>query len=92
MTPSNPIPAERTARLARSWRLYTRLMLAALVALPLMLLFLKRSGVAIPAQTVIAAMAGFGFAALLGTGLIALTYYTRRPGRGGAQGAQNHGR
>ena len=92
MTPSNPIPAGRTVRLARSWRLYTRLMLAALVALPLMLLVLKRSGVAIPAQTVIAATAGFGFVALDGTGLIALAYFGRRPARDTAQGGPSDGR
>ncbi|MEA1014607.1 hypothetical protein [Sphingosinicella sp. LY1275] len=82
MTPSEPIPApaERTIRLARAWRRYRRTMLAAAVAAPLALLTLKGSGVELPVPLLIATVAGFGFAALVGTGLIGLVYLS---GRGG---------
>ena len=83
MTPSEPIPAPavRTIRLARAWRRFRRMMLAAAVAAPLLLLTLKGSGVAVPLPMLIATLAGFGFAALAGTGLISLVYFSGRGGR-----------
>ncbi|WP_324749208.1 hypothetical protein SH591_11330 [Sphingomonas sp. LY54] len=95
MTPSEPIlaPAQRTIRLARAWRRYRRVMLAAAVAAPLVLLTLKGSGVAIPLPLLIATVAGFGFAALAGTGLIGLVYFSGRGGHAdGAQRSETGGR
>ena len=95
MTPSEPIPAaaERTIRLARAWRRYKRMMLAAAVAAPLILLTLKGSGVAIPLPMLIATVAGFGFAALVGTGLVGLVYFSGRGGHGDvAQRGETDGR
>jgi xanthine/uracil permease len=95
MTPSEPIPApaERTIRLARAWRRYRRVMLAAAVAAPLLLLTLKGSGVAIPLPLLIATLAGFAFAALVGTGLIGLVYMSGCGGRADvAQRSKTRGR
>jgi hypothetical protein len=95
MTPSEPIPApaERTIRLARAWRRYRRVMLAAAIAVPFILLTLKGSGFAVPLPLLIATLAGFGFAALAGTGLIGLVYFSGRGGRANiAQRSETGGR
>ena len=71
-------------RTAEAWARYKKLMswmvVAAIVAVLLALIYLKSSGQPLPIHMVIATIAGVGFSVLLGTGLIGLVYFSNHSG------------
>ncbi len=75
-------------RTARAWARYKRLMtwvvLAALLAAALSLLYLDASGAPLPIHMMVAALAGLGFSVLLGTALMGLVYFSNIHGDDGA--------
>lgn len=76
-----PPPAERTAI---AWARYKKLMswmvVAAVVAVLLALIYLKSSGGPVPIHMMIATIAGVGFSVLLGTALMGLVYFSNNSG------------
>jgi hypothetical protein len=83
MAETDPIPPH-LERAALAWARYKRMMkwmaLAAAVAVVLALLYLKSSGEPMPAQMVIATIAGVGLSVLLGTGLMGLVFLSSAGG------------
>ena len=71
-------------RTAEAWARYKKLMswmvVAAIVAVLLALIYLKSSGGPVPIHMVIATIAGVGFSVLLGTGLMGLVYFSNNSG------------
>lgn len=80
----DPVPPNRHERTALAWARYKRLMswmvIAAVVAVLLALIYLKSSGVPVPVHMVIATIAGVGFSVLLGTALMGLVYFSNNSG------------
>lgn len=76
-----PPHVERTAL---AWARYKKLMswmvIAAIVAVLLALIYLKSSGGPVPIHMVIATIAGVGFSVLLGTALMGLVYFSNASG------------
>ena len=68
----------------RAWRRYKQLMswmvVIAIVAVLLALLYLKRGGGDVPPQMIIATIAGVGLSVLLGTGLMGLVFVSNSSG------------
>jgi len=76
--------AAQHERTALAWSRYKRLMswmvVAAVVAVLLALIYLKSSGQAVPIHMAIATIAGVGLTVLLGTGLMGLVYFSNNSG------------
>ncbi|HEX8257668.1 MAG TPA: hypothetical protein VF589_08530 [Allosphingosinicella sp.] len=79
----DPIPP-RAERTAIAWARYKKLMgwmvVAAVVAVLLSLVYLKSSGGPVPIHMIIATVAGVGFSVLLGTALMGLVYFSNNSG------------
>jgi hypothetical protein len=77
----DPTGAERTAI---AWQRFRRLMawmvVAAVAAVLIALIFLKSSGGPMRLHMVIATIAGVGFSVLLGTALMGLVYFSNNSG------------
>ena len=56
------------------------MVIAAVVAVLLALIYLKSSGGPVPIHMIIATIAGVGFSVLLGTGLMGLVYFSNNSG------------
>ena len=82
--PIPPRPDSELERTARAWARYKRLMswmvIAALVAVLLALIYLKSDGREVPIHMMIATIAGVGFSVLLGTALMGLVYFSNNSG------------
>ena len=82
--PSHDPTPPSVERAAIAWARYKRLMswmvVAAIVAVLLALIYLKSSGGPVPIHMVIATIAGVGFSVLLGTGLMGLVYFSNNSG------------
>ncbi len=83
MPRQDPIPPS-AARAADAWARYKKLMswmvIVAIVAVLLALIYLKSSGGPVPIHMVIATIAGVGLSVLLGTGLMGLVYFSNNSG------------
>lgn len=83
MTEPEPIPPH-LERAARAWARYKRMMrwmvVAAVIAVLLALLYLKLSGETLAIHMVIATIAGVGLSVLLGTGLMGLVFLSNAGG------------
>jgi uncharacterized membrane protein len=79
----DPVPPS-TARAAQAWARYKQLMswmvIVAVVAVLLALIYLKSSGDPVPIHMIIATVAGVSMSVLLGTGLMGLVYFSNRSG------------
>ncbi|HWH22312.1 MAG TPA: hypothetical protein VNT25_03340 [Allosphingosinicella sp.] len=84
----DPVPPRRrqeeVERTALAWARYKRLMswmvIAAVVAVLLALIYLKSSGRPVPIHMMIATIAGVGLSVLLGTALMGLVYFSNNSG------------
>jgi hypothetical protein len=80
----DPTPAEESARTADAWMRYKRLMrwmvVVALVAALLAIIYLKATVGEIPIHMYIATVAGVGLSVLLGTALMGLVYFSNNSG------------
>ena len=83
MPSHDPVPPS-TQRTAEAWARYKKLMswmvVAAVVAVLLALIYLKSSGGPVPIHMVIATIAGVGFSVLLGTALMGLVFLSNNSG------------
>jgi RsiW-degrading membrane proteinase PrsW (M82 family) len=83
MPQNDPVPPS-LERTALAWARYKRLMswmvIVAIVAVLLALIYLKSSGDPVPVRMVVATVAGVGFSVLLGTGLMGLVYFSNNSG------------
>ena len=83
MPKHDPIPPS-LQRTADAWTRYKRLMswmvIAAVVAVLLALIYLKSEGREVPIHMMIATIAGVGFSVLLGTALMGLVYFSNNSG------------
>jgi hypothetical protein len=83
MPQHDPVPPQ-LERAALAWARYKRMMkwmvLVAAVAVALALLYLASTGKPMPAQMVIATIAGVGLSVLLGTGLMGLVFLSSAGG------------
>ena len=83
MPEHDPVPPS-LERAAIAWARYKRLMswmvVAAIVAVLLALIYLKSSGDPVPVHMVIATVAGVGLSVLLGTALMGLVYFSNNSG------------
>lgn len=83
MAEQEPIPPH-LERASLAWTRYKRMMrwmvLAAVIAVLLALLYLKLSGEALPIHMVIATIAGIGLSVMLGTGLMGLVFLSNAGG------------
>ena len=83
MAEHEPIPPH-LERAALAWDRYKRMMkwmvLAAVIAVLLALLYLKLSGETLPIHMVIATIAGVGLSVMLGTGLMGLVFLSNAGG------------
>ena len=83
MPEHDPIPPH-IERAALAWARYKKLMTwmaaAAVVAVVLALLFLKRDGEPMPLSMAVATAAGVGLSVLLGTALMGLVYFSSHSG------------
>src|SRR5262245_19114096 len=79
----DPTPPGYERRL-RAWKRYKQLMswmvIVAIVAVLLALIYLKRGGHPVPPQMIIATIAGVGLSVLLGTGLMGLVFVSNSAG------------
>ena len=83
----DPIPPSRQAdyeRAAVAWARYKRLMkwmvVVAVGAIALSLLYLREPGEPLPLHLVVATIAGVGLTVLVGTGLMGLVFLSHRTG------------
>ena len=80
----DPTPSGEHERTATAWMRYKRLMgwmvVVAVVAVLLALIYLKSDGSEVPIHMMIATIAGVGFTVLLGTGLMGLVYFSNNSG------------
>jgi hypothetical protein len=97
----DPIPHRRQAdyeRAAVAWARYKRMMkwmvLVAVAAAGLSLLWLREPGEPLPLHLVVATVAGVGLTVLVGTGLMGLVFLSNRAGHdeGAAHGGQDDDR
>ena len=97
----DPVPHPRQAdyeRAARAWARYKRMMrwmvVVAIVAAGLSLLYLREPGQPLPLHMVVATIAGVGLTVLVGTGLMGLVFLSNRSGHDedAARGAQDDDR
>lgn len=83
MAEDDPIPPH-LQRAALAWARYKKMMrwmvLAAIVAVALALLYLKSAGETMPLHMVVATIAGVGLSVLLGTGLMGLVFLSNSGG------------
>ena len=83
MPQHDPTPPGYERRL-QAWKRYKQMMswmvILAIVAVLLALLYLKRGGGDVPASMVIATIAGVGLSVLLGTGLMGLVFVSNSSG------------
>ena len=83
MPQQDPVPPS-LERAAIAWARYKKLMswmvVAAIVAVLLALIYLKSSGDPVPVHMVIATIAGVGLSVLLGTALMGLVYFSNNSG------------
>jgi hypothetical protein len=79
----DPTPPGYERRL-RAWKRYKQMMswmvILAVVAVLLALIYLKRGGGDVPPQMIIATIAGVGLSVLLGTGLMGLVFVSNSSG------------
>jgi len=79
----DPTPPGYERRL-RAWKRYKLMMswmvILAVVAVLLALIWLKRGGAEVPASAIIATIAGVGLSVLLGTGLMGLVFVSNSAG------------
>jgi len=95
----DPVPPRRNPpdyeRAAEAWARYKRMMrwmvLAAIVAILLSLIYLKSSGEPVPLHMMIATIAGVGLTILVGTGLMGLVFLSNRSGHDEDAGGPLHG-
>lgn len=82
----DPVPPRdpNLERTALAWARYKRLMfwmvIAAVVAVLVALIYLKSGGREVPIHMMIATIAGVGFSVLLGTALMGLVYFSNNSG------------
>lgn len=83
MPQHDPVPPH-LERAALAWARYKRMMkwmaLAAVLAVIAALLYLRSAGQPMPAQMIIATIAGVGLSVLLGTGLMGLVFLSSNSG------------
>src|SRR5262245_53929726 len=83
MPQHDPTPPGHERRL-RAWSRYKQLMswmvIVAIVAVLLALIWLKRGGGEVPPSVIIATIAGVGLSVLLGTGLMGLVFMSNMSG------------
>lgn len=83
MPQPDPTPPGYERRL-RAWRRYKQLMswmiILAVVAVLLALIYLKREGNEVPPSMIVATIAGVGLSVLLGTGLMGLVFVSNSSG------------
>lgn len=93
MPRNDPTPADEAARFGAAWARYKRLMrwmvLAAVGAVLLALLYLWWAVGSVPIHMVIATIAGVGLSVLLGTGLMGLVYFSNNSGHDEIAGERN---
>jgi len=84
MPDHDPLPHDRIQRTSLAWARYKRLMswmvIAAIVAVLLALIYLKSAGGPVPIHMIVATIAGVGFSVLLGTALMGLVYFSNNSG------------
>ena len=82
--PSHDPTPPSAQRAAEAWARYRKLMswmvIVAIVAVLLALIYLKSRGDPVPLPMVIATIAGVGFSVLLGTALMGLVYFSNNSG------------
>ena len=83
MPKHDPVPPS-AQRAALAWARYKQLMswmvIAAVVAVLLALIYLKSTGGPVPIHMMIATIAGVGLSVLLGTALMGLVYFSNHSG------------
>jgi RsiW-degrading membrane proteinase PrsW (M82 family) len=92
MPQHDPVPPS-LERAAIAWARYKKLMswmvIAAVVAVLLALIYLRSSGDPLPVHMVIATVAGVGLSVLLGTALMGLVYFSNNSGHDDAATRRN---
>jgi len=83
MAENEPIPPH-LLRAAQAWARYKRMMrwmvVAAIFAVAVALIYLKSAGEEMPVHMVVATIAGVGLSVLLGTGLMGLVFLSNNSG------------